>query len=309
VRPYPGERPVLTTVMVAGGSVRLEGLDIRGTVELLPGTSRVELVRNRSTTDGRYGGANLSIDPGVSDVLVAGNRFAQRAGAGDGNVINFSSTDTQPAIEDVTIRGNRIGPVPGGGDAIQAKHTRGLVIEGNEIFGVSAPPGSGSHPDAFQSIYGAERLVLRRNFIHDIDSQGIFIERFRGENRGLLAEDNVIVRVDFPWVEFTFSALGAKIVHNTIEGRIRSDEDTRGAVLVANIVSSFLIAPGAETEAADNLLEQLTGPQGPGSIVGQPVYRDPAANDFRLAPGSPGSGMAANGADIGARRADYGARR
>jgi len=309
LRPYPGERAVLTIVAVDGGGVRLAGLGITGTVELLPGARRVALVGNRWTTDGRSGNTNLSMGAGVRDVLVEGNRIAQRPGTGVATAINFSSTDTSPAIADVTIRGNRIGPIPGGGDAIQAKHTRNLLIEDNEIFGVRRPPGSSAHPDVFQSIYGAEGLTLRRNFVHDIAAQGIFVQRFRGENRRLRIEDNVIARVAPPWVALSFEAQGAKLIHNTVEGLVRGSGAS--IEMVGNVAGSLLV-PTETAKLVDeryNLAERFAGPPGPSSMLGQPIYRNSTANDYRLAPDSPGTGTAANGADIGARRADFSARR
>ena len=140
---------------------------------------------------------------------------SQRASVRGPNAINFNSTNTRPAIVAVTIRDNRIGPVAGGGDAIQAKHTCGLVISHNEIFGVRCPAGSSSHPDVFQSIYGATGLTIKDNFIHDIAAQGIF-QRFVGINRNFKAYDNVIARVAYPWV--AFSATVDTITHNTIDG-------------------------------------------------------------------------------------------
>jgi hypothetical protein len=308
VRSYPGERAVLTAAVIARGGVRLEGLDIKGTVQLSPGATEVALVGNRWTTDGRHGSTNLSIQAGVRDLLVARNRISQGKGVQSANAINLSATDTSPTIDDVTIRGNRIGPLPSGGDAIQAKHSRGLVVEDNEIFGVSRPAGSGDHPDVFQSIYGAEDLTLRRNFIHDVAAQGILVESFGGENRRIRVEDNVIVRVASPWVPLSFSAEGAKLIHNTVEGLVRGGGSS--IELVGNVAGSFLMPKAtAEVERERyNLAETFAGPRGPTSIVAEPTFRDPAANDYRLAPGSPGSGAADEGADIGARRANFGAR-
>jgi len=312
LRPYPGERAVLSTVAVDGGGVRLTGLDIKGTVELLPGASQVALVGNRWTTDGRSGNTNLSMGPGVRDVLVEGNRIAQRPGAGLANAINFSSTDTLPPIVGVTIRGNRIGPVPGGGDAIQAKHTRRLVIEDNEFFDIKRPPTKpgelAAHSDVFQSIYGAVDLTIRRNFIHDIAAQGIFIQGFRGENPRPVVEDNVLVRFDAPWVPLTVSGTDMRVRRNTVQGTLRTGPGVETGDISGNIASTVLIEPTASPVEDYNLASRFTRSKGPHSIVGAATFRDPTTNDFRLAPDSPGAGTAAEGADIGARRADFSAR-
>ena len=189
---------------------------------------RIALVGNRWTTDGRSGGTNLAIEPGVRDVLVAANRISQRASVRGPNAINFNSTNTRPAIVAVTIRDNRIGPVAGGGDAIQAKHTRGLTISHNEIFGVRRPPGSAAHPDVFQSIYGATGLTIKDNFIHNIAAQGIFLQRFKGTNRNFNAHDNVIARVA-AWTAFSANARKATISHNTIDGILRAEAPQSGS--------------------------------------------------------------------------------
>jgi hypothetical protein len=242
-------------------------------------------------------------------VLIEGNRLGHRASVVGANVINFSSTNTRPAIEDVTIRGNVIGPVPGGGDAIQAKNTRGLVVENNEIFGVSRPPGSKAHPDAFQSIYGAADLTLRGNFIHDIAAQGIFLESFRGANTGFVARDNVIVRVAAPWVGFSFAAVGARVEHNTVTTTLAIDRTTRNASIIANIAKSLYPRPGAQYNENYNLTTRFTRTPGPNSIRGKPTYRSGRRNDFRLKRGSRGSRKAPNGKDIGSRRANWSKRR
>ena len=294
VRAFRDERAVLTAVEVGGGGVRLEGLDITGTVTLLADAAEVAFVGNSWITDGRSGGTNLDIEAGVRRVLVERNTIAQGSSADAANAINFSSTDALPPIKRVTIRDNRIGPMGGGGDAIQAKNTRDLLVEGNEIFGLSRPAGSASHPDAFQSIYGAVRLTLRGNFIHDIAAQGVFVQVFRGPNRGFRAEDNVIARVAYPWVAFSFAAEDARVVHNTIGGLLRVGESTRRAAVVANIAGTLLIDPAAQLRRADYNL-----------VGGVPQYRDVEENDFRLDPGSLGSRQAPGGRDIGSRRANW----
>jgi hypothetical protein len=290
LRPYPGERVTLRGLTLTGGRVRLERFRITAPVEISARSRRVSLIGNRFMT--RTGA--IQIAAGVRHVLIARNRIAQRRGADGANAINFSSTDTLRAIVDVTIRGNRIGPVPTGGDAIQAKHTRGLVIEGNEIFGVRRPRGSKDHPDAFQSIYGAEGLTLRRNFIHDIAAQGILVERYRGENRGLRVEDNVIARVAYPWVPLSFSARGAKLIHNTVLGTIRTGHSTRRAVLVGNIASTLLLPPGTGVARRDHNL-----------VGGRPQFRNAGRNDFRLRRGSPGRRRGPGRTDIGSRTGNW----
>jgi hypothetical protein len=295
-RPYPGEQPTLRGGVLRSSGIRLEGFRITGTVILEAPASRVAFVSNDWITNGRDGGTNLSLRAGVRDVLVEGNRLGHEAGI-RGNGINFSSTNTRAAIEDVTIRGNAIGPIRDGGDGIQAKNTQRLVIEANEIFGVSRPDGSRAHPDAIQSIYGAVDLVIRDNFIHDIGAQGVFIESYRGENRNFRAEGNVITRVAYPWTEFAARANGGYVGHNTIDGLMLvggSFVDALGNIATTGLAvgkNSWFVREDY------NLSRRFTRSRGPHSLQGSPAFAAP--DDFTLLPGSPGKGAAPDGSDIG----------
>jgi hypothetical protein len=232
-------------------------------------------------------------------LLIARNQIAQPVSLRGINAINFNATNQTPAIVAVTIRDNRIGPVPGGGDAIQAKNTRGLRIVGNEIFGVKRPPGTDAHPDAFQSIFGARDLTIEGNFIHDIAAQGIFLQLFQGPNRGFVARDNVIARVAYPFVAFTFSSVGARVTHNTVDGIMRIGSLTRRAQVIANVATFGMLIDAPIGREDYNLSKNFTTAKGPHSLTGAPQYRNPARNDFALAPGSPGYRAGPDGKNFG----------
>jgi hypothetical protein len=305
LRAFPGERVVLRGASLSGQGMRLEDLHITGTIYLVAGTRRVALVANRWITNRSGGGTNLEIAPGVRNVLVAANRIAQLPSVRGPNAINFNSTNTRAAIVGVKIRDNRIGPIAGGGDAIQAKHTRGLTISHNEIFGVRRPAGSAAHPDVFQSIYGASRLTIKHNFIHDIAAQGIFLQRFMGTNRDFDAHDNVIARVSPPWTAFSANARKASISHNTVGGILRAG----GASIrvVANVATKGVVVEpeGGVTRERYNLASRFTHKPGAGSIMGGPIFRDARKNDFRLKRGTRGSRDGPGHRDIGSRRANW----
>ena len=306
LRAYPGEEVVLRGADISGSGLRLERFRLTGTVNVASAARRVSLVANRWITDGLSGGTNLNIDAGARRVLVERNTIAQRGSVGAATAINLSSTDTKPPISGVRILNNRIGPLPGGGDAIQAKNTRSLLVEGNEIFGLSRPPGSGAHPDAVQTLYGAVNLTLRRNFIHDIAAQGVFVQNFRGANRGITAEDNVIVRVAYPWTAFAVDAEGVRVVHNTVDGLLLARRGTRRAVVIANIASALVFSPGVEaTRGGYNLARRFVPTASRRSVLGAPRYRKPRRNDFRLRRDSPGFRKGPRGTDIGSRWADW----
>lgn len=303
-RPYRAERVTLDGAELRAGRLRLEGFRIAGTVRLTEGVAKVALVGNRWSIDGSSGGSAVHLKAGVRNVLIARNRIAQRASVQGVSAIDFDSTNTLPPISAVTIRRNRIGPIPGGGDAIQAKHTRSLTVEGNELFGVRLPPGSDAHPDVLQSIYGARDLVLRGNFIHDIASQGIAIDRFEGENTNVRILDNVIARVGYPWVAMSVDAVGGRLAHNTVDGTLTLGPGARGLAVVANIAAHGLLTdPAARVRQGFNLSRRFTGRAGRGSIAGSPRYRSPRRDDFRLRRGSRGWQRAPGGKDMGALHA------
>jgi hypothetical protein len=297
LRAYRGERVDLGQVTIASSNLRLEGLRMSGGVNVGRGVRKVAIVGGRTT--------NINIQAGANHVLIAGNRIAQRRSLRGINGINFNATNRQRSIRNVTIRDNRIGPIPGGGDGIQAKHTVGLTLEHNEIFGVRRPARSGAHPDAFQSIFGARKLTIRDNFIHDIAAQGIFVEHYQGANSGFVAEDNVVARVKAPWTAFFFTANHSRVSHNTVEGIIRANG--RPVHLLANIATGGVVAAPTShiTRERYNLASRFPRAPGPGSRKAQPLFRHARGNDFRLKEGSPGRHAAPGRKDVGSRRADW----
>jgi hypothetical protein len=295
-RPYPGERVVLNTVNFDAGGARLQGFRITGAVNVASGVRGVALVGNRWSAPGNA----LNIEYGAARILIAGNRISQTRSNEAVNLINFNSTDTQPQISDVTIRGNRIGPVASGGDAIQAKHTRNLRVEDNEFSGVRLPPGSDAHPDVLQSIYGSTGLSFKRNFIHDVASQGLFVQAFRGVNTNVTATDNVVVRVAYPWTAFILDIVGSNISHNTVDGVMRIGATSRQSKVQANIATYGLLTdPGAQVAPSSNLAQRFTGERGPGSVQGKPRFRNPRRDDYRLRRRSAGRRRAPGRRDIG----------
>jgi hypothetical protein len=295
LKAYGHEKVTLAGLSVGGRDLRLQGFRVPGGINVNAGARHIALVKNRTT--------NIQIQAGVSHLLLARNRIAQTARLRTINGINFNSTNTAPAIRSVTIRDNRISPIPGGGDAIQAKHTVGLRVLNNEISWMVSPKGSGAHPDAFQSIYGATDLTIEDNYIHDIAAQGIFLQEFQGQNRGVTVKDNVIARVAYPFVAFTMSATDGVVDHNTIDGVARIGQFTRDSRFVANIATFGLLFDGSPgVQENYNLAKHFTSTRGSRSMIGMPEYRNARGNDFSLVPGSPGYRAAADGRDLGSRR-------
>jgi len=168
-----------------------------------------------------------------------------------------------------------------------------------------APAGTGAHPDAFQSIYGATDLTIKDNFIHNIAAQGIFLQRFQGTNRNFNAHDNVIARVAAPWTAFSANARKATIGHNTIDGILRAGGAS--VRVVSNVaIRGIIVEPeGGVTRERYNLASRFTHKPGAGSIMGGPIFGDAGKNDFRLKRGTRGSGDGPGRRDIGSRRANW----
>jgi len=144
---------------------------------------------------------------------------------------------------------------------------------------------------------------VRGNLIHDVATQGVFVQDFRGANTGFVAEDNVIVRVAPPWVGFSFAAVGARVEHNTITTTLAIDSSTRDATITANIANSLYPRDGAQYVENYNLNTRFIRPPGPKSILGAPTFTDPTNDNFALTPDSLGYRAGPGGKDVGSRSA------
>lgn len=289
--------------------LRFRGLDLGGdsrpTFRIEEGqASHLQLVGSSVHS----GGADaVSIRSGASDLLFAHNTISSRPpGAhGGGNGISFSSqsalpgvpdpSDPLPPIRHVVIRGNHFTSI--GTDAIRPANFDGLVIENNDITGVVE---NGDHCDAIQVTWGGRHLVVRGNFIHDNQGQGLFIKD--GQVTDATVENNVFAHNRRVGIQIQFyDTIGLKLIGNTEwdnDLHVAIRDGVRNAVVRDNIFQGFSLVPERSSElsalrANVNADYDLIGggvnvPRGPHDLHGRPRFVDAAHEDYRLAKGSPG---------------------
>jgi hypothetical protein len=224
---------------------------------------------------------------GVDGVLLESNLIHNETST----AINFSSTQRDAPISNVTIRGNRI--TRAAVDGLQIKNFRNVVVEDNEVSNVWRVDPL-AHPDVIQTVHGGSGLIIRRNYFHDNDAQQIFTKD--GATSGVRIENNLIADNGQRDPTSSYSAVQLQesdspvLVNNTIVNsgvtRIRGAATT-DATIKNNILSQLQILDGA-TVAYQNYNLVGKGEAGEQDIRGRPTFVNPAAGDYRLAPGSPG---------------------
>jgi hypothetical protein len=266
-----GSNLTVAQFKIQGGSVNVEPSSTGMTVDhnLLVGT--------RSN----YG---VFICPGsssarCSDVTITANRF-------------------QGAFSEDQIQANLYHDGDGDGD--------GLLVEGNEFLGNVE---WGDHDDVFQSVWGGDHLVFRKNYLHDFGGQGFFVKDQPGTIDGMVVEDNLIVRQNLPcdptslcptWQLSPFQVFGplrdVRIRHNTVwPGSGGGTQWLRGSGWAGPTVVSDNVFSNLNSDAI-GLLSAYTASNntncgGSGfPIIGlisdcSPAFADAANGDYRLANG------------------------
>jgi hypothetical protein len=189
VRPVAGQTATFADLNFGASAsyIRVEGVTVGAQVEIAQGSAHhLQLVGS----DVR----GVAVRAGDHDILVEHNDIHDC-----GNCVEAASVDptvhdspctscsAQAPISNVTIRGNRI--VDPGTDALYVGNFRNLVVEDNEIVGVTE---DGDHSDCLQSTFGGDGLVFRGNYVHDNRCQGFFIKDGRVTN--VTVEDNVFTK-------------------------------------------------------------------------------------------------------------------
>jgi hypothetical protein len=244
----------------------------------------------------------IFLHPGVGNVLLEGNTINSRpAGAsGGGNGITLNSESNLPGspagatpdapITNVTVRNNHFTAI--GTDAIRPTNFVNFVVEGNDITGVNE---NGNHNDVFQSVFGGQNLIFRNNFIHDNVGQGLFIKD--GQVTNAVVENNVFVHNKMNITVQTLETIGLTLVNNTVwdnDSNVWIRSGTRQAVVRNNLFQQMNV--DSQSEGAANIDQDYNiigpggnwGPKGPHDVRGTPKFVNPAAEDYRLAPGSLG---------------------
>jgi hypothetical protein len=329
----PGNYPALVTGRTGSGWVTIRGAGpgpVRlPRIELKDGASGLAFERLELT--GSPDGPTFQVDAGesrnvrlVASRVEATHQDAIVLGAGargvtiarnhihtapSGSGVAFASTSTLPGsppgaenqapIVDVVIRDNHFDGIAV--DAIRPANFEHLVVEGNEIEGVIE---NGQHADALQTVFGGRDLVFRNNYIHDNQSQGLFIND--GRVTGVIVEGNVIVHNTREIALQFYDTVGLRIAHNTVwdnEANVALRTGVRDAVVTGNIFQDMVVDDPAAAALAVRQDHNLIaggwnwGARGADDITTPPTFVDPGRDDYRLAPRSAGI---EDGRDLGA---------
>jgi hypothetical protein len=311
VRPVAGQSVTFADLNFGSTAsyIRVENVTVSGEVEIAQGSAHdIELVGS----DVR----GVAVRAGAHDVLVEDNDIHDC-----GNCVEAASVDpavhgspcpsctAQAPIGDLTVRGNRI--VDPGTDALYVGNFRNLVVEDNEIVGVTE---NGDHSDCLQSTFGGDGLVFRGNYVHDNRCQGFFIKDGRVTN--VVVEDNLFanntkpcgggVACD-PGAPYTFQlydTIGVAVRHNTFAqnagGETFRERSNSAIAFDHNVVYGFGPYDDQGPDYADyyHQASVMTEDHNVGAFAwswpsayrgahdvatATPSFRDPAHGDYRLA--------------------------
>jgi hypothetical protein len=268
---------------MAGSNLTVAQFKIQGgTVSIEPSSTGMTVDHNLLVgTRSSYG---VFVCPGsssarCSDVTISANRF-------------------QGAFSEDQIQANLYHDADGDGE--------GLLVEGNEFLGNVE---WGDHDDVFQSVWGGDHLVFRKNYLHDFGGQGFFVKDQPATIDGMVVEDNLIVRQNLPcdptslcptWQLSPFQVFGplrdVRIRHNTVwPGSGGGTQWLRGSgwqgptVVADNVFSNLNSDAGGLLNAYTASNNTNCGGSG-FPIIGlisdcSPAFADAANGDYRLANG------------------------
>ena len=294
----------LPSISVAGGAgfLRFQGLHLTGAgggpaFTVGDNAHDIQLV----STEVDDSGDAIVVRPGASNLLFEGNDISSRApGATNGGIgLAFASTSTlpgsppgeenDPPISNVTIRNNHFHDI--GIDAIRPSNFVNLVVEGNDIEGVKE---NGEHCDVLQVTFGGRGFIVRDNYIHDNQGQGLFIKDGRVTNARV--ENNVFVHNSLEITVQFYDTVNLTLVNNTVwdnESNVLLREGIRNVVVRNNLFQRLDV--DSTSEAAANVQQDYNvigggnwGARGPHDVRGAPKFVNAAADDYRLAAGSRG---------------------
>jgi Right handed beta helix region len=289
-------------VTSGAGFFRFSGLQLTGsssasTLELQNDSHDVQLIASNVASQMQEA---IKVDPGVSNVLIAGNHISSRVpgATSGGDAITFASTSTLPGsppnepneapISNVTILNNRIDNV--GTDAIRPTNFINLSILGNDITGVDE---NGSHTDVIQTVFGGSNLDIEGNYIHDNQGEGILIKDGQVTNARVV--NNLFVRNT---TEYQFQATGTTglvLANNTFwdnELSIVLRPGVTNGVVENNLFDNLSAYPAGGVSGIHEDYNLVAGgygwTYGPHDVHASARFVNSSAEDYRLAAGSPG---------------------
>ena len=285
----PKVRPALAGAELAGvRDVTLTGFRFTAPAKLM---STVGVTLRDNDFDGTYVYLRTTRRTSILD-----NRIHRVHGGDRALLAQGSFTGDGPTTEDLVVRGNRFEDIQHDAIAVYNGYRR-VLVEGNEISGVSRPAGFPLHSDAMQFM-GGDHLTVRDNIVFDCN-QGILVKD-GSASTGLEVTGNLITRVTGAGLQL-FNAPGAHVARNTVWdtrfGTIfRNDGNVEGSTSVrldGNVLDQLIVdgTVGATvSEGVGNVFGRGRA-YGTHSYRGTPNFVDVAGGDLRILPAEPGAGM------------------
>jgi hypothetical protein len=279
--------------------LNLAGVSGMSTFSVGAGVHHVQLLGSAVTSTGANA---VDLAPGSSDMLFQGNTV--KTSGGYGIVFNATSTApgspaggrNDPPIARIAIRQNTFDGIDG--DSVRPAAFLDVLVEGNEFRNQHE---NGDHVDALQTVWGGTNLTFRGNFVHDNQSQGLFIKD--GQVTGLTVDNNILVRNPVPCatcgdVQLYLSGIvNAKVVNNTVWDNgtnVTIGKDVQNLALRNNLFAYMDVVPGAPDGTSTWVQERNiiaggnTGSGTSADIKARPAFVNAAAEDYRLKGTSPG---------------------
>jgi hypothetical protein len=285
---HPGEQPSVEGFQTQESShFRFQGFRITDYNLVYSGSDHIQFVGNditanttvRPSTNTLFEGNHVHHTPVEPDNPIAGVGLWVVAGGG--------------SINGVTVRGNHFEHLPNDALFISAA---GIVVEGNRFEHIQSPDNNYAHADVIQCM-GCHGLVVRGNYASDNDS-GIL--NSVAESNNWVIENNMFVRCASQPLQLDNENRDLIVRSNTFQdcgndALFRWDpafsQNPQGFVIANNIFDGLFIDPRLKIAVEDyNLIREGSAEDlGPHSLVGRaPIFVNPGAGDYRLAPGSPG---------------------
>jgi parallel beta-helix repeat protein len=209
--------------------------------------------------------------------------------------IYFANSADRPVIRGNTVWGNRVCGIHMNGDANLGKPgiIKGALVENNVIYDNGQKGGSGINAD------GVQDSRFQNNLLYNNHSSGISLYRIDGggpSKNNVVVNNTILVAADGRWAVNIKNGSTGNTVYNNILWNAHS---SRGSINVSadslpGLKSDYnIVADRFSPDDGENFIRlpkwrSLTG-QDQHSFTAKPeaLFRNPAAKDYRLAPGSP----------------------